>query len=199
MKNKKASSNPFWTFGKIVIFFNILTWLLLFTVNLWTDIGDDYIIAESYNITLELIDSGEVNVSPEIRTFLADTRDEYYDTDLPVDLFFLGFFLNMFLTTAFLAFKARKKSIYSFFGAITFGTMVFLFALTFIDQIVAWLFDNAYFNLFNLDRVGTPIADWFVLNNNAISFFWFVILLLINQFDMNWIVGKMRLEGGFEK
>lgn len=195
--NKKGS--VIGTFGKIVVLFNIITWLFLFIFQLYTDIGDDYIIAEGYNITLDLLNSGEINVSPEMITFLEDTRDEYYETDLPLDLFFLGFFMNLFLVTSFMAFMGRKKGIYTFMGAATWGTMIFLFVLTFIDQIVVWLFDNAYTNLFNLDRAGTPIAFWFIDNNNAIAFFWFIWLLAINQFDFEWVMGKLKLEGGFQK
>ena len=196
-RNKKGSVVG--TFGKIIILFNIITWLFLFIFQLYTDIGDDYIILEAYNATLGAIDDGEINVSPEMVTFLENTQTEYYETDIPIDLFFLGFFVNMVIVTSYTAFISRKKSIYTFMGAITWGTMIFLFILTFIDQITAWLFENAYFNLFNLDRGGTPIAFWFIENNNAIAFFWFIWLLVINQFDLEWVMGKLKVEGGFQR
>lgn len=192
-------TNIFARFGKIVLLFNIIAWMFLFVFQLYTDIGDDYIIAESYNVTLSAMKSGELSVSNQTITFLENTQTEYYDTDLPIDLFFLGFWLNLFLMTSFAAFMNRKAPIYSFFGLVTWGMMLFLFLLTFIDQITVWLFDNAYFNLFNLDRGTTPIAFWFIDNNNAIAFFWFLWLLLINQFDFEWVLGRTRLEGGFQK
>ena len=187
-------ASTFEDYFKIILFFPIITFMILFTYNVLQDSGDDYIINETYNITLGLMKSGELNVSSATIAFLEDTRDKYYETNLPIDLIFLSVIIEIFLITCFVSLKSRKKTIFSFYGMVTFGAMLFLFIGTFIDQIVVWLFQNFYYSFFNLTRSATPIANWYIANSLFVNFIWFVVVVIINQLRFEWFVNKF--DGG---
>ena len=174
----------------VVLIFGIFSFFLLFNFSLLTEVGEDVAINITHNVTKTLgIDSG---FSTEMLDHIDNAQTKYaaVNSALPIDLFFLVLIMSTFILTVLTAIQSRKSGVISFFGFLTVGSMIFLFVLTFVEQVRDWLMDNFYYNIFDLSSIATPIADYYLNNSVVISFLWFIVLILINQFDGGFSLGR---------
>ena len=188
--NKKSQINRFWAIGGLIMVFGIIIFMFLFfSVGLKQIISEELMqpaINSSLNATSHLLTTETIGQINNIQTI--------WDGDwLNFDLFFLFMFLVFVIELFYTASKTSIDNIFSFFGLITMGNMLFLFVLSFVSAVRDWLIDNFYTNLFDLSMVSTPITDIFLSNIGIISFILFLICILISTLD--WQQVKEKLVG----
>jgi len=183
--NKKANIR---TVIGVVLLFSLAIFIFLFST-----IGLQQIFSEN------IIDPVSDGLTPLVSAGTVTTIDSYtawYDTTwFEYDLFFLLFVIVAMAGTILSAYKERKMGWASFFGYITIGSYIFLLALSFITNLTDWLILNFYYNMFDLSGLDTPIIDFFIDNIHIISFVWFLVIILVNQFDLGTFL-KRDSEGG---
>jgi len=184
--NKKCNIPYLLAIG-LIIMFGFFVFLLLFNYSFFFETGRDLAINITHNVT-----TGIDGISQEMINHMDKSKDSYASQGelVPIDLFFLGMWITTFITTIIISISARKQGIMSFFGSLLFLSMIGLFIMTFIEQVRVWLFDNFYYNLFDLTSVSTPIANFYLNNSLIIGFFWIIIVISINQFDGKLTVGN---------
>jgi hypothetical protein len=174
----------------LILSLGILIFIFLFMTVGIKQIVSENILEPSINATLtatsSLLDNNTINNVNALQT--------QYDTDwFNYDLFFILIFIIYVSQLFYLSAKTKIDNIFTFMGFATFGNMIFLFALTFIDTIREWLTTNLYYNLFDLSLINTPIIDFVVTNIQFISFILFVVCVLISGLD--WQVIKEKITG----
>lgn len=185
---KKSQLNKFWLIGGLIMVFGIIIFMyLFFSVGLKQIIGEELIqpvFNATLNATSNLLTSGTI-------TTINDMETIWHTDFLNFDLFFLFMFLVFVIELFYTTSKISIDNIFSFFGLITIGNMLFLFVLVFVSQIRDWLILNFYTNLFDLSMVNTPIIDIFISNIAMISFILFLICILIATLDWQQVKGKL--------
>lgn len=192
MKNNKGLGRAF----GIILIFGIITFLFAFSFFLIKETSDDLIFDETYNVTKEVVQ--DLNVSIQMQNHIDDIKTEYDSINWPIDLLFLVMFIGAFIITVKISVTSAKLPIYSFYGIVTFGTMLFLFMLSFIEQAREYLFNNFYYNVFDFANVSTPIMDYFITNMAWICFVWFLAIVLANQYEKLALLFNTE-EGGFKE
>lgn len=139
-----------------------------------------------------LLAAGQGTVTTEHLLILEEMSIPYSEDWLNYDLFFLLMFIGLFSGTLLIAAKTTKKSIWSFFGLISIGSMAILFIISLIEKVRIWLFENMIFQFIDTSSINTPIIDWFLNNLPMILFIWFLLVVLINQLDIINIFGAPR-------
>ena len=186
--NKKAQINKFWIIGTSIMLFGIVIFLFLFvSVGLKQIIGEELIapvVTTSLNATSGMISAGTVATVNNIETTWNTNFINY-------DIFFLLIFLIFVVELFYTASKVSIDNMFSFFGLITVGNILFLFVLSFVETVRDWLITNLYVNLFDLSLVSTPIIDIFVTNIVIISFILFLTCILIAALDWRQVKEKL--------
>ncbi len=174
----------------VVLMFSIVMFIFLFST-----IGVHQIFNE--NIISPVVDNvATLGVSNTTMTTVNEYKDFYSFDFINYDLFFLVFIVTVFGGTVFSAYRSTQLGMLSFFGYITIGTYIFFLALGFITSISDYMLTNFIYGLFDTATIEMPIIDFFVNNIQLISFIWFLVILLVNQFNL---IGQMKesSEGGF--
>jgi len=176
------------------IFAGILIFGIVMFIFLFSTVGLKQIFSEN------LINPVKTNLSPLVSSGTSTTLDGYesqYNLDwFNYDLFFLLFFLVAFIGSIISAYKETTIGWASFFGYVTIGSYIFLLALTFITGLFNWLMTNFYYGLFDLSGIDTPIISFFAAHISLISFIWFLVILIVNQFDLAGFI-KRDSDSGF--
>jgi len=179
--NKKGQISNFYNIIALIMIFSIVIFLFLFMTVGMKQIFSDNILEPTINATLagttSLIDNNTVSQVNNLKTTYDSNWFNY-------DLFFIILVLIFISEIFYTASQTSIDNIFTFFGLITIGNMIFLFLLTFIGVIRDWLILNLYTNFFELSSVNTPIIDYFIANINILSFSLFIICIAIAT--LNW-------------
>jgi len=194
--NNKSQISQFWLIiGVIAAFSIIIFFFLFFTVGLKQIIGENLIqptMNYTLNATSNMINTETINT--------VNNMESMWNTDfMNFDLYFILIFLIFVIELFYSASKVSIDNIFSFFGIITVGNLLFLGILTFVGQIREWLILNLYTNLFDLSTVNTPIIDIFLKNANIISFILFLCCILIAALDWQQVKEKLTGFGSSER
>jgi len=188
--NKKGQLNKFWAIGGLIAIFGILIFMFLFfSVGLKQIISEELMqpaINSSLNATSHMLTAETIG---QINNIQSTWDGDWFNFDLFFLFMFLVFVIELFYTAS----QVSIDNIFSFFGLITMGNMLFLFVLSFVSSVRDWLIENFYTNLFDLSMVSTPITDIFLYNIGIISFILFLICILIATLD--WQQVKEKLVG----
>jgi hypothetical protein len=147
------------------------------------EIGEQFIIEDISNITQDV--GQQANISPVYITKMQEAEQNYKDTEIPYDLYFLSIFILAFGSTVVLAFKSEKMPVLSFLGMTTIGFMILLLITFFLDQFMDYWVNDFFYFVFDDVNVETPFMDWFVENLSLISGVWFAILLFLLQLEID--------------
>jgi len=186
--NKKSQLDKFWLIGGLIMIFGVIIFMFLFfSVGLKQIIGEELIkpaINSSLNATSSMLTNSTINTINNIQTIW---DGNWFNFDLFFLFMFLVFIIELFYTAA----QVKINNMFSFFGLITIGNMLFLFVLSFISTVRDWLMNNFYNNLFDLTLINTPITDIFISNISIISFILFLICILISTLDWQQVKEKV--------
>ena len=178
--NKKSQVSRFWLIAGLILMFGMIIFMyLFFSVGLKQIISEELIqpaINSSLNATSHMLTPTTI---AEINNMQSMWDGDWFNFDLFFLFMFLVFVIELFYTAS----QVSIDNVFSFFGLITIGNMLFLFVLAFVSQIRDWLLLNFYTNLFDLSLVNTPITDLFLSNIGIISFILFLVCILISTLD----------------
>lgn len=163
-----------------LVIFNIVL-AIVFTILVgFYNLSDTEIIKPIHNVTSQI---AQERTSEEIQNSIDKAYTDYTELYIPFDLIMLGLIINTYAGLIYSSIKNQKESVFSFFGLLTFGSILFLFIIGISTQVQDWVIVELYLNVFEESSVATPLMDYFFSNVGLISFFMGVILLVINQID----------------
>lgn len=177
LNNRKGNMFYLWF---LIIFFNIFIALAFTFIVGFNNLAGSEIIDPIHS---SISDIAEDRTSNEIKNYIDDSRDKYYDNSIPFDLIIFALIIDFYFFLIFSAIQSRKESTFAVFSLITFGMIFVLFLLSISIDIQDWILTQIYVAVFEDISYSTPIMDWFFNNIGIISLFLMIILLLINQFD----------------
>lgn len=186
--NTKGQTN----FIFVIIMFGMMTMMAMFMVIFFYELGRTEILEPILNVTLQT--EQLLNVSPELQAHAQDVKDSYDGLEIPYDLFFLYLWISSIAASIVLALKAKKKSVFSFFGGMFFTLMGVLLIVFFFDQVQVWFFDNIFNPVFSDITLSLPIMDYYFANMGWISAIWFILLLFLQQVDLDIRIGRKTEE-----
>jgi len=189
-KNKKKGQIWFWIL--FLAFIGLTVFVALFNATLIRETFSDYIFEPLENTSSRF--HNESLISSEMNTHIQSMPGNFRDFNYRVDLLFLLSILSTFISTCVVAYKTRKMNDISFLGYLFFGSEILLLLLSFVNQVIDYLFQEIYFKLFNTFQFEIPMLNYFFNNLSGICFIWFVILLIINKFDFKRDKGFDRVE-----
>ena len=172
----------------VLSFMLIITVFLFYAIFLY-EIGGDNVIDPTTNLTL--IAGASANISTEMSTAISGYAQSYRDNEPPWDVFFILTFIVFFVSSVIISMLAKKESAIGFFSTITIGMMIFLLVFGFIDQITTWLFDNLIVGVLEFDLSTTPFINFYYQNIQLVSFFWALLIFIVNQFDID-IINRQK-------
>lgn len=194
--NKKGQLSKFWGIISMIAVFGIIIFIFLFfSVGLKQIIGEELLkplINSSLNATSTMLTNETINSINNVQTIW---DGNWFNYDLFFIIIFLTFVIELFYTSS----QIKIDNMFSFFGLLTIGQLLFLFVLSFIATIRDWLITNLYTNLFDLSLISTPIIDMFISKIDIISFILFLICILISALDWQQIKEKIFNIGSDER
>lgn len=166
-------------------------WFLIIIFNIFIALGFTFIIGFNNLAGVEIVDPIHSSISDiadnrtsiEIQNYIDDSRDKYYENNIPFDLIMFGLIINFYFFLLFSAIQARKENTFTVFSLITFGMIFMLFMLSISIDVQEWVLTQIYGAVFEDISYSTPIMDWFFNNIGIISLVLMITLLLVNQFD----------------
>lgn len=169
----------------------IYLWFLIIIFNIFIALGFTFIVGFNNIAGTEIMDPihssisdiADDRTSTEIQNYIDDSRDKYYENNVPFDLIIFALIIDFYFFLIFSAIQSRKESSFAVFSLITFGMIFVLFLLSISIDIQEWILTQIYGAVFEDISYSTPIMDWFFNNIGIISLGLMIILLLINQFD----------------
>lgn len=167
----------------LVIGFSILAVMGMFYGIFIYDIGGEFIITPLTNATL--VAGANAGISTNMTNSILAVEQSYYDNEPPWDVFFIFSFIIFFGTSIMASFMSKKESGFGFFSTITIGMIFFLLVFGFVEQAASWLFDNLIVGVLQFDLSSTPFMNAYFANIQVWSFFWVVLIILANQFDLD--------------
>lgn len=161
-----------------IVIFSLLSYLLYVA-------GHDYIVIPTYNISLSL------NESANIEAGFDSVMTNYQDIDLSIidDMAFVSWII---VTSVFfyLCYIGRETGVLSMMGIITYGSMFFLFVAGLFLVVTRWLYYDVLMNLFQNLIISTPKLEWLIDNFPIILLITLVIGVVINNVDLD--ISTMR-------
>jgi len=183
MKNKKGLS----FFVALIIGFGVVATVFMFLSLLVYDTGKDYVIDISADVGRDVLANyTELPAYQGVDT-IDQIQQDYDDFLIPYDIFFLLSFLVAFGSTVFISWQAQREGIFSFFGYIFIGSLLLLLITVFINDFNIWFQANLFDTVFADSNVSTPILDFYLSNMAIINLLWWLILVLVNNMDRNFI------------
>jgi hypothetical protein len=181
----------------IIIGFIFISLTFLFSTVFVQQIGSEYILKEgvqALNNTANLIDIDQTS-----KNIINNIEPEYNNINIPYDLGFLIILVVSLIISFSITFKAENLSIFSFYGALTLGMIMFLFTLGIVESLTNWFYTNIIFGFLEFDMYAyAPLMAGFIDNLNIFAFLWALGLLLVNRFSLNLPDKLGTQQGGFE-
>ena len=182
MKSDKKAGVVFGISYLVLAFMLLITTSFFYAIFLY-QIGGDEIIDPTTNLTLEA--GSNANISSEMNTAILGYQQSYRDNEPAWDVFFIVTFIIFFISSLIISMLSKKESALGFFSLVTIGMMIFLLVFTFIDQITTYLFDNLIVGMLEFDLSQTPFINFYYANIQLVSFFWVLLIFIVNQFDID--------------
>lgn len=180
MKFKKAK---LLSLTYLVAGFAILSVMGMFYSIFLFNVGADNIIGPLTNQTL--ISGNITGISSNMTAAIIGYEQSYLSNEPPWDVFFIMAFITFFGTSVIASFMSRKESGFGFFSTVTIGMVFFLLVFGFVEQATTWLFDNLIVGVLSFDLSETPFMNAYFANIQLWSFFWVVLIIASNQFDLD--------------
>jgi len=185
--------------GMFVISIVLLLFMGMFLVIFYDQAVDQYLISEISNISHSIADN--VGLGAGYSETLTSLDGSYSSRYIPFDVFFVLIFIMAFSLITKSSLEAKKQGVFSFFGYIFLGSMMFLMSMFFIAQFTEYFITNIYIPIFNDTIIDTPITFFFFTNVKWIAFALFLWCGMINQFDLKGIQRSVsdRFSGGLQR
>lgn len=181
--NKKAFSNVAVT----MIAFLVLSITFIFTSVMYKEVGEEYVVTPMADIGRDILTNETSLPASQGVDTITDIENKYINFDFPYDLFFLAFWISAFSLTVFSAFKSNKEGIFSFFGFLFMGSLILLLITGYMSDFASWFMSEIFYTVFADVTVSIPIFTFYLNNLGLIHFIWWIILVLINIVDRNFI------------
>lgn len=163
----------------LVLSFGILFIVVFFMAIFLQDIGRTEILDSIDNYTTN--SETQLGISEQMKTHIHSLPQEYSDTSIPYDLFFIIAFFSMYTTALYSAFNAKENNMFRFFGILYIGMIGFLFVTGIMTLIVNWFSENLITGFIGFDLTTTPIINFYLTNMPLINFALGLILILVNK------------------
>lgn len=187
LKNKKA--NIGFRFFGFIFAVTIVSAIMTFFLLALPLILHDYALQQGVSVNQDLVNLGVSSAASQ--TAIENLTDNFLSFLDYVDYFFIFFIVSLFIESLFAASQAKRLGIYTFFGFLTIGNLLLIFALTFAVEISNWFINNITNNII-LIAIETPFMDWFFNYNIYIGTIWFGLILLVNIFDIKSIASRFK-------
>jgi len=154
--------------------------------------GDQYLANPLTNISLNVLNNS--NAPASFSNTVDNLHTTYDGIEIPYDLIFLIFWIIESGMVFLMAYKVKKMPIYSWFGMVFIGSMMFLLITGFVAQFTDWFIESFYNNLFSDLSLNTPIMDFFFNYMALINYITFAVALFLNRIDVSIEMGGGRVE-----
>lgn len=172
--------------GVSVLSLLLIIFMGIFLVIFYDQAVDDFLITPLSEISHSI--SANVGLGVGYEETLTTLDNSYSSRQIPFDLLFVLLFLMVFVGTTQAAMQTKKQGVFTFFGYIFLGSMLFLMSVFFIAQFTDYFVQNIFIPIFNDTILDTPIIFFFFENLKWIAFVMFLWLGLVNQFDLKDVV-----------
>lgn len=171
----------------VMISFLIISISFIFTSVLVKEAGSTYLIEPTADIGRDVLNNETSLPAAQGVDTITQLENDYNNFLFPYDLFFLAIWISVFVSTVFLAFKSNREGIFSFFGYLFIGTLLLLLLTTYMSDFASWFMAEIFDTVFASANVSLPIFTFYISNLGLIHFSWWIILVLLNVIDRNFI------------
>jgi hypothetical protein len=171
----------------------------MFLIVFYDQAIDEFLITPLGNISQTIGQESGLGIG--YNETLVSLGTTYENRFIPFDIFFSVLFLIVVVAISRASINAKKQGVFSFFGYIFLGSMLFLLSMFFIAQFTDYFIINIYIPLFNDTVIDTPLMFFFFENVKWIAFVLFLWVGLLNQIDFKIVRGKVSdlFEGGLQR
>lgn len=171
--------------AQIIISFTFIALMFIFSVVLVQQIGEDYLLKETADIGVEILDDNTQLSTPQVK--IREIEADWSNWNIPYDLFFLFVWIMFIVFTVKASFEANKEGIFSFFGYVFIGSLLLLLITSYVTTFGQWFLVEIFYNLFDDLTFSLPIFTFYMSNIGLINFIWWVSLITINLIDKRFI------------
>jgi len=163
----------------IILIFGLVSSVSVFLAMFLFAFNNDYVLYNFVESVEDLKDQGLISQADY--NSIENVGNEHSSLNLYFDWWWIGSYLLMVVATLFIAYYSREQSVFSFLTMLFFGTMIFLFALSVVEQVTSWVIQDIFYRLLPTAQSSMPMFDFYISHVGIISFVHLLICLLINM------------------
>jgi len=165
-------------FGVILIFGLVSTVSMFLGMFLFA-FNNDFILYNVVESAEDLKDQGLINELDY--NHMVNLGNEHAGLNLYFDWWWLGSYILMVIATLFISYYSKEENVFSFLTMLFFGTLMFLFALSIVEQVTDWVIQDIFYKLIPTAQSSMPMFDFYTENIGIISFIHLLVCLLVNS------------------
>lgn len=176
-------------FGVILVFGLISTIAVFLAMFFWA-FNNDYVL---YNVNLQAVNLKNASlISQTDLDYVETAGNEHASINFYFDYWWLLSYIVLVASTILVAYFSREAGLFSFLTDLFFGSMVFLFFLSIIEQVTSWVLNDLFYKMLPMVEGTMPFFEFYMAHIGIISFIHLMVCILVNRlyFKINEFVRK---------